>query len=388
MIDTVVLMLNHPEHFHIADHERFSPSTIGLFQAPYYKLGGRGNYSCYQNPTAEELKNGIYKPRLTVTRRVSKGGLPVTLRIEFSVPKLIFGNNFDEVDDANFAQVADILLRKLREMGIIIFKNILLNAPVSSVHYSKNIPLLDGSTPYTILKEIAKINLTQRLDLNQTDFRNEGHCLKFHTNSYELALYDKLKDIEKSKVSEKRAVEKGTAIQLHLFDSFKPKKPFEVLRIEARLNKREVIRQFLKKAEVNANPTFAELFKKDISRKVLLSFVEDIERDYALLAYNPKTFENFVADFRINQPKVKIRKMLQIYGLIDALRLGARKFREVTKSYGKHNFPRLMKELKLCKFKTCFSAIKPLIDGIIDFKPLKLADYCQKETTGKSHETL
>ena len=121
MIDTIVLMLQ-ADQFRIADHEKFSPSTRGLFEPPYYRLGGRGNFSCYQNPTADEFKKGIYKPRLTVTKRPIKGGFQVTLRIEFSIPKLIFGNNFDEVEDNHFAPVVDSLLKSLREMGIIIFR--------------------------------------------------------------------------------------------------------------------------------------------------------------------------------------------------------------------------------------------------------------------------
>ena len=209
MIDTIVLMLQ-ADQFSIADHTRFSPSTKGLFESPYYPLGGRGNFSCYQNPTAEEFKNGIYKPRLTVTKRPQKGGFQITLRIEFSIPKLIFGNNFDEVEDAHFALVVDTLSKSLREMGVLVFRDILVNASISAVHYSKNIPLPDYLIPSSILNEIAKINLTQTLDLNQTDFRNDGQSLKFHANSYELALYDKMRDLEKSKISEKRVVGKGS----------------------------------------------------------------------------------------------------------------------------------------------------------------------------------
>lgn len=78
--------------------------------------------------------------------------------------------------------------------------------------------------------------------------------------------------------------------------------------------------------------------------------------------------------------------MLFIYGLIEGLQIGARKFKEVTRNYGKHNFPRLMKELKLCKFETHFPALKPLIDGLVDFTPLKLANYCEKERGVKAHE--
>lgn len=186
MIDTIVLTLK-PEQFAIGDHNRFSPSTIGLFQAPYYKLGHNSFLKCVQNPTSDELKRGIYKPRLTVTRRIGNLGFIVTLRIEFSIPKLMFGNNFDEVNEGQFKQIITRLYGSLYNMGIIVAPHVLREAPVSAIHYSKNIVLTDYSTPYSILKELSKINLNLKLDMNQTDFRNEGHSLRFRANSYEIS---------------------------------------------------------------------------------------------------------------------------------------------------------------------------------------------------------
>ena len=378
MIDTIVLMLSYPKQFSIADHKRFSPSTIGLFQSPYYTLGGRGNFSCYQNPTAEELRRGNYKPRLTVTRRISKDGLPIFLRVEFSAPKLIFGNNFDEAEDCHFALVADTLLKKLRDMGVKITQDALINAPVSSVHYSKNIPLTDYSTPYGILKEISKINLTKALDLNQTDFRNEGHCLKFHANSHELAFYDKMKDLQKAKTSEKRALEKDSAVQLELFEHMKPKKPFEVLRIEARLNKREVIRQRFEKAGITVEPTFAATFKKKIAQKVLLSYFEMVEKGYALLGYRPKTGKDFFGSFRTMQPNAKPKKILQMLGMIMLCHeTGIRGFRELVEPYGKHHWPRLLKEWEGCKIKIPTPVLKPIQDALRSFVPMRLVNFCE-----------
>ena len=49
MIDTIVLALPASD-FSIMDHARFSPATLGLYQAPYYSLG-RGFMKCVQNPT-------------------------------------------------------------------------------------------------------------------------------------------------------------------------------------------------------------------------------------------------------------------------------------------------------------------------------------------------
>ena len=240
MIDTIVLTLRQ-NMFTIIDHDKFSPSTKGLYdQTDYYRLGGRSNMVCKQNPTQSELKIGIYKPRLTITKRFNEyHQFEIMMKVEFSIPKLLFGNNFDEMDGTEFNKAVGLLQQKLKQMSVLVFEKFLINAPVSAIHYSKNIPLTDYSTPYSYLEKIYKTNINEKLDLNQTDFRNEGHSLKYRANSFEIAFYDKLKDLDKARISEKRAEEKDNAIQLNLFEKIKVKKPFEVLRMEARLNKKQ-----------------------------------------------------------------------------------------------------------------------------------------------------
>ena len=273
-------------------------------------------------------------------------------------------------------------------MGVVISSKALKEAPVSSVHYSKNIALTDYSTPRGILEKVSKINLSKTLDLNKTDYRNEGHCLKFHANSHELALYDKMKDLEKSRKSEKRAVEKDTAIQLDLFDTLKPKKPFEVLRIEARLNKRDVIRKTLGKLKLDFEPTFKDLFRGAISKRVLLSYLETIKEGFSIVGYEPKSAKDFVAEFRFIQPKAKVRKMLQMLGLLTACKeMGIRGFREVIDGYGKHHWPRLLKDWKGSNLEGSSSNPLSLLEkSLNDFIPLNLTDYCQLDMGKITHE--
>lgn len=160
MIDTIVLTLKQGM-FTILDHDSFSPSTKGLYDVTggYYRLGGRSNITCKQNPTPSELKRGVYKPRLTVTKRINRDrNFEIPLKIEFSIPKLLYGNNFDELTDDDFEKVIQKLKMILRDMGVYVLERHLTNAPVSSVHYSKNIALTNYTTPYTYLKQLTKLN--------------------------------------------------------------------------------------------------------------------------------------------------------------------------------------------------------------------------------------
>lgn len=378
MIDTIVLTLRHNE-FAILEHAKFSPSTAGLFQEPYYSLGRNGFIKCIQNPTKEDLESGTYKPRLTVTRRMGTKTFATTLRIEFSIPKLLFGNNFDEVTDKDFRQVLDRLRQRLQEMGILAVKPLLEEAPVSAIHYSKNIPLTDYSTPYAVLKELSKANMNQKLDLNQTDFRNEGHALKFRANSFEIVLYDKMKDLARAKISEKRAVERDYAIQQELFEEFKPKKPFEVLRLEIRLGNRAKLRQILAKLGLLPNMTFKALFRESISKKILHAYFEEIVGG-CLLAPKPKSWKDFVWNFRMQNPKTKVRKMLQIAGTTAICQeIGLREFRETIRCYGPHHWPRLRKDLSaLTASDSNHAGIQVIQEALKEFRPLKLADFANK----------
>ena len=135
MLDTVVLTLARPR-FEIIEPERFSPSANVLLLPP---VGSRGKFTCVQNPIKADLQIGCYLPRLTLVGRIHSNGFVVTLRIEFSVPKLILGNNFDELEPRDFADVLDVLYETLIGMGIKVSRDVLRKAPVSAIHYSKNI---------------------------------------------------------------------------------------------------------------------------------------------------------------------------------------------------------------------------------------------------------
>ena len=376
MIDTIVLTLK-TGMYTIFEPDNFSPSTRGLTDptAGYYRLGGRSNITCKQNPTPNELKRGIYKPRLTVTKRINReGNFEIPLKIEFSIPKLLYGNNFDELTDADFPAVIQKLKTVLNEMGVRMFEHFLVNAPVSSVHYSKNIALTDYTTPYTYLAQLTKLNINKRLDTNRTDFRNEGHSFKYRANSFEIVFYDKIKDLQQAKVSEKRAEEKDNALQLNLFDMLTQRKPLEVLRVEIRLNRRQKINQILKKVGKDVEPTFTNIFSQDTAKKVLLHYISEIEDAYPpLLTYQYDSPKKFFSGFIRANPNIKLAQSLKMLGLrvlIDEI--GAREFREITKRYGSSAWYSLNKEMKNLTQTDEPSVFSLLREQINKFEPLKL----------------
>ena len=376
MIDTIVLILKQGM-FTIMEPDRFEPSARWL-KDDSISLGGRGYTPSKQNPTPAELKNGIYKPRLTLTKRMNGyRNYEITLKIEFSLPKLIYRNNFDELEDKDFESIVEKLRLVLKDMGVIVFTIKLEEALVSAVHYSKNIPLTDGSTPYHYIKKIAEANIKLSLDVNQTDFRNDGHSYKWHCNSYEVAFYDKLKDLRTAKISEKRAIERDNAIQLNLFDTLQEKKPFEVLRMEVRLGTRQKIRQIIKSIGLDIAPTFKSLFSSQISQRILLCYLHEMEsRRPTLLDYQNGKPKELLADLIINNPTLGPKRTLQLFGLKQAMELiGMREIRVLFNKYTDRSWYRLVADANKIKLPIAKDIFGTIRTHLTQFKPLKLVDF-------------
>ena len=103
--------------FKIKEPEKFSPPAD--FTKDRIKLCKNARFKYIRNPTKQELEKGFYYPRMTLMQQCfSDGNFIIKLKIEFSAPKLMFKNNFDELEDKDFDNVVDTLLRKLEEMGI------------------------------------------------------------------------------------------------------------------------------------------------------------------------------------------------------------------------------------------------------------------------------
>jgi len=380
MIDTVALTLNKGMYW-IKDPDMFEPSARYILDDTS-SMGGRGYTPAKQNPTKRELQSGIYKPRLTLTNRFNHTGKrEATLKVELSLPKLLFGNNFDELIDSDFEGVIQKLQIILKEMGVYPYKDSLITAPVSLVHFPKNIPLTDGSTPSLYIKEIQKANITQRLDFNQTDFRNEGQSFKFRANNYEVVFYDKLREFLKAKISEKRTEEKDYAIQFGLFEKVSIKKPFELLRMEVRLNQRQKIKQVFGKIGLNIEPTFQNLFNTEIAKRVLLYHLDLIESSYPkLLYFKPKSNKDFIAQFVIDNPKAKLKDSLLALGFYLALEdIGTREIRELLKRYPASSWYSFIKRMNGFTYtKNRPSPFELIRNAINEFKPISLVDFRHK----------
>lgn len=368
MLDTIKLTL---------DETMFWITDVGLFQKEKQNAS-RGYFTLVQNPTKSELLNGIYKPRLTLARRFNCSGVyGSTLSIELSLPKLLYKNNFDELQDNDFSTIVRLLSQVLKTMGVGIFSIKIPSAPVSVIHYSKNIPLTDGLTPYHLINKIKEANIPLFLETNEANYSNNGYGYKWHANSYEVAFYDKIKELETSKISDKRSMENDNSLQIHLFDKLRKRKRLEVLRMEIRINKRHKIKQLFKVLKIEKELTFQNLFSSNISQNVLLYYLNELEKQRPkLLDYKTSCSKALLADLIINNPNLGVKRTIQLFGLKNALDVVApRELRTMFGEYSTRSWYRLFAEAKNIKLPTTESPFETIRKNLIGFEPLKLVDF-------------
>lgn len=203
MLDTIAIKLGSWDYKILLPH-RFTPNAAILNNPAY---AGNRIMRCHYNPTKKE-KEQRYLPCLTLFKRFYGGRSATWLKVEFSAPKLIFGNNFEELLDTDFDKIVTVLIDALMDMGVEVSRKALINAKVTAMHYSKNI-VLDRHTPcFLLIRMLEKVDMSKRLDISQSLFRNGGQMVKYHASTYEIVLYDKNKDFEQAqKYGERRGAE-------------------------------------------------------------------------------------------------------------------------------------------------------------------------------------
>lgn len=270
MIDTVCLLIPKDKMIMLDPSEQGVPNWNLHSSTDYYK-------KFVKNPTKKHLDSGLYFPRLTGYKRKSFGQ-DTNVKIEFSVPKLLYLNNLDELEDKDFSQVIDVLQARLKDLGVVVTQRVLQNAPVSSVHFSKNILLQDGYTASHLISEMNKVNLRKYFDFAKTRFINDGQSLYAHTTSHQLVIYDKVADLAKDK---KRAIDKEpTSYQRTLFSKLKRENELqEIIRFEIRINHKHKLNSLLESLGYEKDPVFSQVFSTEMSKKVVNDYWQKIIKD-------------------------------------------------------------------------------------------------------------
>lgn len=274
MIDTVVLSIPWGK-YELLQPDLFAPSARPLIESVgNTERGSRACTSYIQNSTRADISANGYRPRLTIRRRFTRGVYLTPLRIEFSIPKLLFGNNLAEISETAFNATVDKLHFQLFKMGIKVKKEVLENCSVIAVHFCKNITLNGGFTALYAIRQLSKLNFSKKLDHNTRDFRNDGQALYLHCGTHQVVFYDKMADLRQS---DKRSLDyRQNDYQLNLLEDA----PKEVLRWEIRLTHKNKVLSVFNKLDHNLKEVpFNFIFNDTLASKVM--------RYYWSLLYSP-----------------------------------------------------------------------------------------------------
>lgn len=366
MIDTIILKI--PRGAYKLKKEAFTPNAGILLQPGNYLI------KCVNNPTATDKKEGVYRPRLTLVKRMTRKGDEIPLKIEFSVAKMLYGNNVDEVEEKDFEMVIENLHEAMKEMGVLVEKEELRNAKVSAFHPSKNIELTNGYTSSFVITELRKIDVSKKMDLNRDSFRNNGQSLQFYTNSHSMIIYDKVHDLKKP---DKRAIDKDqNFIQQSLFDVLTKEDKKEILRIEVRLAKKVKMNAMLKQLGFAIDPTFKDVFKKSVCQRMLLEYWKEVVTSKNQFLFDTESNPKKALDsiFK-NKPKITPKEAFYLVGLRTLSKEGIRDVRAIIERYATpRTWYRIANDLKFLDeigTKTYHDWVRQIGNSIEKFEPYK-----------------
>lgn len=375
MIDTVALLLPRG-NFKIHNPSRFHPSANTVLTDNFDYFGSQPVVKCTLNPTKADYQGNKYPPKLTLQRRPrTKIDDGLTLKIEVSLPKLVYRNNFDELENTDFDLVVNTLFRNLQEVGVEVQYSELENASVCMIHYGKNVMLTDYSFPSIYTNALNRIDITKRLDVEEVKYRNGGQVWKCHANSFEFIAYDKLADLNKAKISEKRTVEKDNYTQLNLFDHMNST-DVQVLRIEVRLNCKRKIKLILKKVHAPEDLSFKYLFCKELARKVCLHFIDDfISCSIPVLQQKTAVNDTFITNLLAENTKLSLNSFLKTIGMCSLINLyGLPGTRQILGRFGMSAWYAAKRNIKTTHVEKHEDPLSKLRNIIDQFDTVKLVD--------------
>lgn len=246
------------------------------------------------------------------------------------------------------------------------------NSVLSAIHYSKNIILPKHITSSMVISELGRLNLTKRLDLNKTDYRNEGHAVRFHANSYEVVFYDKIKDLEQARISEKRTMEIDNWVQLGMLKNGSLPSGLEVLRMEVRLNTRRKIKSLCEKLGLPPPQTLRDALWRDIAQTILLYFWGLIERELNVVSLSQHKPEDLCQI--LTSGGMKPAKALQVLGGLSLIQsVGIRGLRSIMGKTSSRTWQRLKKDLEKCPISGSSKTqmMSQIREPLIEFSPIK-----------------
>ena len=309
MLDTIITELP-KDDFWITKPERFGPLS------PAQLENSHGGFAqTFNNPNSADKQKGLYLPRLTLLKR----GNRQFLKAEFSAPKLLFGNNVDEIAETDKEALLKSLRDKLAYMGVMVWSHKLSPANVIGFHLGKNVPLKREYPADFVIRQLKRVADSAKMDFTERTFINNGEALYLYAKSHSLIIYDKIKDLDKPAA---RAIDKDQAPkQMNLFDDWRKANlsPPNLLRLEVRMNEKRAINQCLQATDFPSNQTLGQLFNAKMQKSVIQAHWNDYFGNNIFLLSLPNQPLDLLQNVFNAFPKKSTKEIMEISGIASLL---------------------------------------------------------------------
>ncbi len=308
-------------------------------------------------------KQDKYYPRVSLYEYTQRAPRRICLKVECSVSKLLKGENFFSIRSEVKEKFASVMEETLRVMGVETTAENILLAPANKLHIAYNMPV--SVSVRIILDDFYRTLQRANMDIQKTDYRNGGEILHFHYDSYELAFYDKVADMERLQHCPKRAVCCDKYPEIPVYQQYLKDRQLNILRMELRMNTKEAIRKFwypcveneetLKEIRIQ-KLSVGDCFNEQTIRNILVGEWEKLEQNVYRLPIFRRSITNLYEDIVRRNADVTDKKL---YGLVPVAMMlaseGVVAVRQtLQKQYGKEKSKRMIKNalaLKIPRYK-------------------------------------
>jgi len=261
MIDSIVIKIDFGSGLKIARKGLFMPE---LKKRTLASLSSNERKGIYKKGYLTKFRLVIpkeygYMPRMSIFEKIDRSTNEIIYdtKIEVSLPKLVYGNNLQELSECDLNLVCTKIMESFSPFGISLKRDCLIKANVTKLDIGKNFILPQDIYPHEIINTISKTGSGKAYEGARERYSNDGSLARIRSGSREDVFYDKIKDMQKTK---SKAYDKdGKDMEMAFVEEYSLEN-INVLRYEYRFIRVEPL-----KSDVNS------YLKRDYKSKILLS---------------------------------------------------------------------------------------------------------------------
>jgi len=272
-MDTVIIKIYSPHTFKISNFSLFLPEVTRRTYAELSLTERTSKHPYLKKFVLHPKYKEEYLPRVELFETLTKDrkNIQHILKIELSVPKLLYWNSVQEVSENDQEKVFSALKSALRTVSITIETEVIAKAQVVAIHACKNILLPKTIRMREIINELSKIDISKVFDVSDKQHKQGTRVLNIHAGTTDWSFYDKISDSVRPK---NKRTDKGHIDYERQFIASHNLEKREMFRYEYRIKKNQTARKYINpilKREYETQLLFKDLFTPNLMKSLVLN---------------------------------------------------------------------------------------------------------------------